>query len=180
MWKKPDPPESQPEPSPPVRDLREPSRERATIGPSISLKGDLTGEEDLLIQGQIEGKVDLGQYSVTVGKKGRVKADIYGNTINVEGEVHGHLYGVERIIIRQTGKVLGNLVAPRVTLEDGSRFKGSIDMDAKGAERARPAVQKTPAAPQPAAGEKEEKEKESEQPRKVGLGLKLDSGSARP
>ena len=65
-------------------------RENATIGPSISIKGDLTGEEDLVIQGRVEGKVDLKQNSVTIGKNGRVKADIYGKLVTIEGEVLGN------------------------------------------------------------------------------------------
>jgi cytoskeletal protein CcmA (bactofilin family) len=107
------------------------ARESATIGPSIAIKGDLIGEEDLIIQGKVEGKVDLKQNSVTIGKNGRVKADIYAKLINVEGEVEGSLFGLEQIILRSTGSVRGNICAPRVAIEDGARFKGGIDMDGK-------------------------------------------------
>ena len=109
--------------------------EQAVIGTSLVLRGDVTGENDLLIQGQVEGKVVLKKNSVTVGKNGRVKADIYGKVIRVEGRVQGNLYGDDKVIINKSGDVRGNLSAPRVTLEDGARFKGSIDMEGKVSEK---------------------------------------------
>jgi cytoskeletal protein CcmA (bactofilin family) len=113
-----------PSPEPPRR-----SGERATIGPSIFIKGDLAGEEDLVIEGRVEGKVDLKQHNVTIGKNGRVKADVFGRVVTVEGEVDGNVFAAEQAVLRQSGAVRGNITSPRVTLEDGSRFKGSIDMD---------------------------------------------------
>lgn len=107
--------------------------ERATIGPSIFIKGDLTGDEDLVIEGRVEGKVDLKQNNVTIGRDGRVKADVYGQVVTVEGEVDGNVFAREQAVLRQAGAIRGNITAPRVVLEDGSRFKGSIDMEAKGA-----------------------------------------------
>src|SRR3954464_13320138 len=107
---------------------RRPS-DRATIGPSIFIKGDLSGEEDLVIEGRVEGKVDLKQNNVTVGTNGRVKADVFGKVVVVEGEVDGNVFAREQAILRQSGAIRGNITAPRVILEDGSRFKGSIDME---------------------------------------------------
>ena len=104
-------------------------QERATIGPSIFVKGDLSGEEDLVIEGRVEGKVDLKQNNVTVGKNGKVKADVFGRIVTVEGEVDGNVFAREQAILRQSGAIRGNITAPRVVLEDGSRFKGSIDME---------------------------------------------------
>jgi cytoskeletal protein CcmA (bactofilin family) len=101
------------------------------IGQSICIKGDLSGQEDLIIEGRVEGKIELRQHNVTVGKNGKVEADIYGKTITIEGEVHGNLYGEEQLVLRQTSTVRGNITAPRVSLEDGSNFKGSIDMSPK-------------------------------------------------
>jgi cytoskeletal protein CcmA (bactofilin family) len=122
--------QSQSPPAPSPRGLPQATKEHALIGPTIDIKGNLSGDEDLLVEGQIEGKIELRQHGVTIGKSGRVKADIHGRTIVVQGEVHGNLYGEEQIILRQTSTVRGNLLAPRVTLEDGSNFKGSIDMTA--------------------------------------------------
>lgn len=110
----------------------EPRRgERATIGPSIFIKGDLTGEEDLIIQGRVEGKVDLKQHNLTIGGNGRVRADVYGRVVIVEGEVHGNVFAQEQAVVKTSGTLHGNITSPRVTLEDGSKFKGAIDMDAK-------------------------------------------------
>lgn len=128
MWKKTEPETAQPDYTPTVTPSQ--VRERALIGPSIQLKGDICGDEDLLVQGKVEGKIDLRNHNVTIGQQGKVNADIYAKVISVEGEVRGNLFGEEKIIIRKTGQVKGNLVAPRVGLEDGSNFKGSIDMDA--------------------------------------------------
>ena len=103
----------------------------AMIGPTVSIKGNLTSEEDLLMEGRLEGKIEIRHHSITVGKKGQIKADIYGKVITVEGKVEGNLYGEEQLILRQSGTVRGNIVSPRVILEDGSNFKGSIDMSPK-------------------------------------------------
>jgi cytoskeletal protein CcmA (bactofilin family) len=104
----------------------------ATIGPSITIKGNVSGDEDLLIQGRIDGKVNLAKHNVTIGSDGRVKADVHGRTVVVEGEVEGDLRGQEQIILRQTARVEGSIAAPRVTLEDGAVFRGAIEMDASG------------------------------------------------
>jgi cytoskeletal protein CcmA (bactofilin family) len=156
VWKKPDDNPSHPEPAPapprpaaaPPVDARRSDRATATIGPSIFINGDLSGDEDLVIEGRVEGKIDLKQHNVTIGKNGRVRADVFGNTVIVEGEVDGNLFAQQQAILRQSGAVRGNITAPRVMLEDGSRFRGSIDMESK--ESSRPAAQA--AAPQPAAG----------------------------
>lgn len=106
-----------------------PSKEAATIGPSISIRGDVSGEEDLIVQGQIEGTVTLKQNNVIVGKEGRIKANVHARVIEIEGQVEGDMHGDEQIVVHRSGNIRGNVVAPRVTLEDGCRFKGSIDMD---------------------------------------------------
>ena len=140
MWKKPESESLQPEVTSlaPARSaLDETWREKATIGSSITIKGELTGDEDLLIHGRVEGRVDLKKNNVTVGKSGRIKADIFGEIISVEGEVEGNLFGGEQVVVRQSGVVRGNITAPRVSLEDGSKFKGSIDMEPKHAEQPR-------------------------------------------
>ena len=99
----------------------------ATIGPSISIKGDIAGDEDLVIEGRVKGAVQLGRHNVTVGSGARVVADIHGKRICIDGEVTGDLLG-EEVVIRKSGRVNGNAKAPRVTLENGCHFRGSIDM----------------------------------------------------
>lgn len=144
MWKK---DESAPAPAPnayhppatpsapaPARGYAE-TREAAppaTIGASIALRGDLTGEEDLLVAGRVEGTITLPKNTVVIGKTGQVKADVRAKSVRVEGEVIGNLFGEEDVVISASGRVQGNVTSPRVTLENGSRFKGSIDMEAKG------------------------------------------------
>ena len=105
-----------------------PGRRLATLGPSITVKGNLSGDEDLLIEGRVQGEISLRKGNVTIGPTGKVKADIYSKSICVEGEVKGNLYGSEEVTIRKSGKVEGNAVAPRVTLENGAKFRGNIDM----------------------------------------------------
>jgi len=139
MWKKSEPEAARPQPAPASQAQTAPAprnpvpqtRERAVIGPTIYIKGNLTGEEDILIEGQVDGKIELRHHSVTIGKNGRIKADIYGKVITIEGTVEGNLFGEEQLTVRQTGNVQGNIVAPRVALEDGSNFRGSIDMSPK-------------------------------------------------
>ncbi len=114
----------------------------ATIGASIRFRGELSGDEDFLIQGEVEGRITLAKNHLTIGENGRVRADVEARTIVVEGELHGDLLGHEKVVIKKTGRVQGNIVSPRVTLEDGAKFKGSIEMDPQAA---------TPAAAAPAA-----------------------------
>jgi cytoskeletal protein CcmA (bactofilin family) len=104
--------------------------EGAIIGPSIHIEGDLHGEEDLVIEGEVKGAVHLRHHSLTIGGKGKVTANIYANVINVDGYMHGDLFGAERVSIRKTAQVQGNVTSPRVSLEEGAQFKGSIEMDA--------------------------------------------------
>jgi cytoskeletal protein CcmA (bactofilin family) len=103
--------------------------EAAVIGPSIQINGDLSGEEDLIIQGKVHGTIQLKEKSLTVGNQGQVNANVLAHVIIVEGEVSGDLFGSERVSIRKTGNVQGNIVSPIVSLDEGCRFKGSIDMD---------------------------------------------------
>ena len=140
-----------PQPSAP-RSQPPTSKDRALIGPSIEINGSLSGGEDLFVEGRVEGKIELAQHSVTIGTSGRIKADIQGRSIVVMGEVEGNLLGSEQIILRQSGKVRGNLVAPRVSLEDGADFKGSIDMTSKPPVAAKPSHVDNPAVKPPSLG----------------------------
>ncbi len=109
--------------------------ERATIGPSIRIKGEISGEGDMVIQGRVEGKVDIKKGQVTVAKNGLIKADIYGKVISVEGEVQGNLFGEEQVVVRESGVVSGDMTAPRITLQEGAKFRGHVDTDCEGGEK---------------------------------------------
>ncbi len=117
-------------------------RSPATIGRSITIKGEVSGDEDLLIEGRVDGSVNLGQHSVTVGPDGKVKANITGRVVTVEGTVEGDLVAEERVVLRSTANVQGDLTAPRVVLEDGANFRGGVDMSGsdQGRRRSQPAA----------------------------------------
>ncbi len=117
------------------------SRGEAMIGPSIVINGKISGDENLTIEGTVEGSIELPNQDVLIGQSGRIKADIHGKVVHIEGNIEGDITGVEQVIISNSGNVRGNLVAPRVTLEDGAVFKGSIDMDP-----GEPLLEKTKAA----------------------------------
>ncbi len=120
----------------------------ARLGPSLVVKGTLAGDEDLLVEGRLDGEIALRQNRVTIGESGRLKADVYSKSICVEGEVDGNLFGEEEVVIRRSGNVRGNVTAPRVTLENGAKFKGSIDMQPGSEKRSAGAP---PAAARPGA-----------------------------
>ncbi len=110
--------------------------DRANIGRSITVKGDISGDEDLNIQGAVDGSVKLKEHNVTIASEGRVTADVHGRTITVQGQVEGDLFGGEQVILSPSCRVRGNITAPRVALEDGANFRGTIDMDAKAGDSA--------------------------------------------
>lgn len=127
---------------------------RAVIGPSLDLSGELSGAEDLLVEGKVQGKIRLAQNAVFVGAKGRVSADVQARMIEIEGEVDGHLSAEELIVLRKSARVRGDLASPRVVIEDGAKFKGTIDMEPKRPAAAAPAgLRPVPAdeSPRPAA-----------------------------
>lgn len=101
----------------------------AVIGPGIRINGDISGDDNLVIEGRVDGKIRLKDHQVEVGQNGKVKADIIAKVVRIAGEVRGDVTGIEKVVISRTGNVHGNIVAPRMTLEDGALFKGSIDMD---------------------------------------------------
>jgi cytoskeletal protein CcmA (bactofilin family) len=110
------------------------SRDAAVIGPSIHIDGDVRGEEDLLIEGEVSGTVQLKNNSLTIGPQGKVTADVYAHSIYVDGYLEGDLFGSERVHIRKSATVKGNVTSPRVSVEDGAKFKGAIEMDPQAAQ----------------------------------------------
>ena len=108
----------------------------AVIGRSIQINGDLRGGEDLRIEGDVSGTVELKNSALTIGKEGRVKADVYAKSIAVDGETKGDLYAAERISVHANARVQGNIIAPKVSIEEGAHFKGSIEMDPAAVEKA--------------------------------------------
>ena len=115
------------------------------IGKSVIIKGELSGSEDLTIEGQVEGKIELRQNVLTIGPNAKIKAQVAAKTIVVEGSVQGNVMATERVEIRDKGSVEGDLAAPRVAIADGAHFRGSIDMQQGRGAADRPAEHK-PAA----------------------------------
>jgi cytoskeletal protein CcmA (bactofilin family) len=105
--------------------------EQVTIGKSIVIKGELTGAEDLTIEGEVEGKVELRDNVVTIGPSGRIRAQVFAKSIVVLGQVAGNLTAIERVTIREHGSVEGDIVAPGVAIAEGAYFRGTIDMQRK-------------------------------------------------
>lgn len=137
----------------------------AVIGPGIHINGDISGGENLIVEGRVEGKIRLDAHQVDIGQSGKVKADIIAKVIQIAGEVRGDLTATEKVVISRSGNVHGNIVAPRMTLEDGAIFKGSIDMDP--GETVKPAapksankvVEKSPEQPKVVATDKRKENK---------------------
>lgn len=139
---------SQPEP-------RRIERDVVNIGKSVVIKGELNGSEDLTIEGQVEGKIELKDHVLTIGSNGKIKAQVFAKSVIVLGEVNGNVTATEKVDIRDGGSVDGDIVSPRVAIAEGAHFRGSVDMQRKGqqAQPARPAQEKAqqPQAPQPQA-----------------------------
>ncbi len=104
------------------------NEERASIGKSIVIKGELSGGEDLTIEGTVEGKIELRDHVLTVGSNGRIKAEVGAKAIVVFGQVVGNLTASEKIDIKEKGSVEGDVQAPRLAIADGSHFRGSVEM----------------------------------------------------
>ena len=100
----------------------------SVLGPTLKFKGVLTADEDLLIQGRIEGSIKHTS-SLTIGESGHIKADVKAEYIAVEGHVNGDLIGSKSVKVRETAKITGNIVSPNVSLVEGAKFNGTIDMD---------------------------------------------------
>src|SRR3954462_10943168 len=103
------------------------------IGKSVLIKGELNGSEDLTIEGQVEGKIELRQNVLTIGANARIKAQVFAKAVIILGEVTGNVRASEKVDIRDHGSVDGDIAAPRVAIAEGAHFRGSIDMQKGGA-----------------------------------------------
>ena len=146
----------------PVRTVSESQRgserEKTTvnIGKSVVIKGELSGSEDLTIEGQVEGKIELRQNVLTIGANARIKAQVFAKAVIILGEVTGNVTASEKVDIRDNGSVDGDIASPRVAIAEGAHFRGSIDMQRAGAKaenakaESKPAAAATQTAPTPA------------------------------
>jgi cytoskeletal protein CcmA (bactofilin family) len=124
------------------------------IGKSVVIKGELNGSEDLTIEGHVEGKIELKDHVLTIGPNGKIKAQVFAKAVIVLGEVNGNVTATEKVDIRDGGSVDGDIVSPRVAIAEGAHFRGSVDMQRRGAQPGTGGSQRPAAAqpqPQPAA-----------------------------
>src|SRR4051794_7827222 len=125
------------------------------IGKSVVIKGELTGSEDLTIEGHVEGKIELRQNVLTIGPNGKIKAQVFAKSVVILGEVTGNVTASEKVDLRDNGSVDGDIAAPRVAIAEGAHFRGSIDMQRTGGKGGETKAENKPVAapaptPQPA------------------------------
>jgi cytoskeletal protein CcmA (bactofilin family) len=136
-----------PEPVRPVSDShRGLEKGPVNIGKSVVIKGELSGSEDLTIEGHVEGKIELRQNILTIGGNGRIKAQVFAKSVIIFGEVTGNVTATEKVDIRDNGSVDGDIAAPRVAIAEGAHFRGSIDMQRGGAKPGEAKSESKPAA----------------------------------
>jgi cytoskeletal protein CcmA (bactofilin family) len=104
-------------------------RSIARLGPSLFLKGELSGEEDVVIEGQYKGKIDLENHNILVGSRAKVKGDIRVKNITINGTVEGNIDASGKIFISKEGQMKGDLKAPKISIMEGARFKGSVKIE---------------------------------------------------
>ena len=124
----------------------------AHIGKSVIIKGELSGSEDLFLDGEVEGNIDLHNHNLVIGPNGQVRANVHAKDIVVHGKVDGNLTGVEKVELKKSAVLNGDINTQRIVIEDGAFFKGSIDIrktEVK-AEPVRPAAQAAPVFSAPA------------------------------
>ena len=107
------------------------SADLAQIGKSLVVKGDLSGSEDLYVDGQIEGSISLKDNSLTVGPHGQVKASVEAKGVVVQGKLEGNIKATERVELRKSAVVTGDITTQRIAIEDGAYLKGKIDIQGK-------------------------------------------------
>src|SRR5215471_2105076 len=158
MWKPTNPPTASPTPEPPraytppapeppvvTRTPTATPQEQATLGKSLVIKGEVTGSESLYIDGRVEGSINLPGNRVTVGRNGVVSANINAREIVILGKVRGNMTASDRVDIRSDGSLTGDVVAARISIEDGAFFKGGIDIRKAGQKPNGEEVKTTPA-----------------------------------
>ncbi len=112
-------------------DTKRISRDVVNVGKSVVIKGEVNGSEDLTIEGQVDGKIELRQHMLTIGPNGRITAEVFAKSVVVLGTVAGNVTATEKVNIRESGSVDGDITAPRVAIAEGAHFRGNVDMSTK-------------------------------------------------
>ncbi len=135
------------------------ARDNVNIGKSVFIKGELSGSEDLTIEGNVEGRIELKENTLTIGPNGKIRAEVFAKQVIVLGEVTGNVTATEKVDIRDNGSVDGDVTSPRVAIAEGAHFRGAIDMQRASQPASKPAAKdpvakETAAATPAAAGQK--------------------------
>ena len=104
----------------------------AHIGKSVIIRGELSGSEDLYLDGEVEGSIELHEHNLTIGPHGRVRANVQARDIIVHGKVDGNVHGSERVELKRSAVLVGDISTQRIVIEDGAYFKGAIDIKKDG------------------------------------------------
>jgi len=112
--------------------------EMARLGKSVVVKGELSGSEDLYVDGELEGSIDLREHRLIIGPNGRVRANVDAGDVVIHGKLDGNVHGSERVELKKTAMLVGGIVTQRLVIEDGAYFKGSIDIQKQVAKPATP------------------------------------------
>jgi cytoskeletal protein CcmA (bactofilin family) len=190
MWKRdesvkpttPPPPATPAAPAPPASAAATPAaqpkdarpqieRDKVNIGKSVVIKGELSGSEDLTIEGHCEGRIELRDNVLTIGPNGKIRAEVFAKSVIVLGEVTGNVTASEKVDIRDNGSVDGDIASPRVAIAEGAHFRGSVDMQRAGGgakPQQNPQNQNQQKPNQPQQGQPQPQNQPQQQGQKVG------------
>jgi cytoskeletal protein CcmA (bactofilin family) len=143
-------------------------RDMVNIGKSVVIKGELSGSEDLTIEGHVEGRIDLKGNVLTIGPNGKIKAEVFAKSVVVLGEVTGNVTASEKVDIRDNGSVDGDIASPRVAIAEGAHFRGSVDMQRAGASAGAAKAQAQPQQNQPKPSPAQPQAQQQQQGQRVG------------
>jgi cytoskeletal protein CcmA (bactofilin family) len=143
-------------------------RDMVNIGKSVVIKGELSGSEDLTIEGHVEGRIDLKGNVLTIGPNGKIKAEVFAKSVVVLGEVTGNVTASEKVDIRDNGSVDGDIASPRVAIAEGAHFRGSVDMQRGGNKPPQQQQQNRPNPPQQQPQAQPQQHQQQPQGQKVG------------
>jgi len=127
----------------------------AHIGKSVVIRGELSGSEDLFLDGEVEGSIELKGHSLTIGPNGRIKANIHAQEVVINGRVEGNIRGTDRVELKKSAVLTGDIFTQRIVIEEGAFFKGAVDIqkaDAKPEIKPEPKKEAVPVAAAAAVG----------------------------
>jgi cytoskeletal protein CcmA (bactofilin family) len=131
----------------PVDTKQESRNEVAHIGKAVLIKGELSGSEDLYLDGEVEGTIELDRNCLTVGPNARIRAHVHAREVVIHGKVDGNIQGTERVELRRTAVLVGDIFTQRISIEDGAYFKGAIDVKRDGKVEQKPGSSLAAAVP---------------------------------